>query len=46
MKTKIGMVLAVMFFSVLCVATISGAQTMKHEGVKKSDSMKIRLGNT
>lgn len=43
MKTKISMVLAVMFISVFSVATISGAQTMKNEGLKKSDSMKIRL---
>jgi len=43
MKTKISMVLAVVFISVISIVTISWAQTMKHEGVRKSDSMKIRL---
>ncbi|GAC1468797.1 MAG: cyclophilin-like fold protein [Desulfuromonadaceae bacterium] len=43
MKTKISMVLAVMFISVFSVATISGAQTMKHGGLNNSDRMKIRL---
>ena len=32
-----------MFISVFSIATISGAQTMKHEGLKQADCMKIRL---
>jgi hypothetical protein len=43
MKTKIRMVLAVVCLSVFTIASISGAQTMKHEGLKQADSMKIRL---
>lgn len=43
MKTKISMVLAVIFISVFSIATISGAQTLKNEGLKQTDSMKIRL---
>jgi len=43
MKKKISLILAIMIFSALSVATISEAQTMKHEGVRKSDSIKIRL---
>jgi hypothetical protein len=43
MKTKIIMVLAVIFISVISNTTISGAQTMNHEDVKKSDRIKIRL---
>jgi hypothetical protein len=43
MKTKIRMVLAVVCISVFSIATFSGAQTMKHEGLKNSDSIKIRL---
>jgi hypothetical protein len=43
MKTKISMVLAVIIISVTSIATISGAQTVKNEGLKNSDSMKIRL---
>lgn len=43
MKTKISMVLGVIFISVISTATISGAQTMNHEELKKSGSMKIRL---
>jgi hypothetical protein len=43
MKKKLRMILAVIFISVFSIATISGAQTMKHEGLKKSDRIKIRL---
>jgi hypothetical protein len=43
MTTKIRMVLAVVCLSVFTIASISGAQTMKHEGLKQADSMKIRL---
>jgi hypothetical protein len=43
MKTKIRMVLAVIIISVISIATISGAQTMKHEELKQTGSMKIRL---
>lgn len=43
MKTKIGMIWAIMIISVFSLATISGAQTMKHESVRKSESVKIRL---
>jgi len=43
MKTKISIILAVMFISVFSIATISGAQTMKHEDLNNSDRMKIRL---
>jgi hypothetical protein len=43
MKTKIRMVLAVVCLSVFTIATISGAQTMKHDGLKQTDNMKIRL---
>jgi hypothetical protein len=43
MRTKISMVLAVIIISVISIASISGAQTMKHEGLKNSDSIKIRL---
>jgi hypothetical protein len=43
MKTKICMILAVTLISVFSIATISGAQTMKHEGLKETGNMKIRL---
>jgi len=43
MKTKIIVALAVIFISVISITTISVAQTMNHEDVKKSDRMKIRL---
>ncbi len=43
MKTKISMLLAVIYISVFSVATISGAQTMKNEGLKQICSTKIRL---
>ena len=43
MKTKIRMILAVTLISVFSIATISGAQTMKNEGLKQAGSMKIRL---
>ncbi len=43
MKIKLQMILACIFISILSVVTISGAQTMKNECVKKSESMKIRL---
>jgi hypothetical protein len=37
------MILAVLLISIFSIATISEAQSMKKEGLKKSDSMKIRL---
>lgn len=43
MKTKISMVLAVIIISIVSIATNSGAQAMKHEDLKKSERMKIRL---
>lgn len=43
MKTKISMVLATIIISAISIATISGAQTMKHEGLKQTDRIKIRL---
>ncbi|SNB45477.1 cyclophilin-like fold protein [Geobacter sp. DSM 9736] len=43
MKKKLQIILACFFISILSVATIAGAQTMKNESVKKSDSIKIRL---
>lgn len=43
MKTKIRMILAVTLISIFSIATISGAQTMKNEGLKQTDSIKIRL---
>jgi len=43
MMTKIRMILAVTLISVFSIASISGAQTMKHEGLKPTGSMKIRL---
>ena len=43
MQRKLRMILAGIFVSAFSIAAISGAQTMKDEGLKKSDSMKIRL---
>lgn len=43
MKKKISLLLAILIFSALSVATISVAQTMKPDGVRKSDSIKIRM---
>jgi hypothetical protein len=43
MKKNNSMILAVLLISIFSIATISEAQSMKKEGLKKSDSMKIRL---
>lgn len=43
MKNILRMIWVLLFISIFGSATISGAQTMKKEGVKKTDSMKIRL---
>lgn len=43
MKIKISTIMAIMTISVLSFQTISQAQTMKHESVKKSGGMKISL---
>jgi hypothetical protein len=43
MKKRLQMILACIFISILSVATIARAQTMKNESVKKSENMKIRL---
>jgi hypothetical protein len=43
MKKNLRMILAVLFISIFSIATISEAQTMKNEVLKKSDSVKIRL---
>jgi hypothetical protein len=43
MNKKFTIILAGIFISVFSIVTISESQTMKNEGLKKSDSMKIRL---
>jgi hypothetical protein len=43
MKKNIRMMLVVLFISAFSIATISEAQSMKNDGIKKSGSMKIRL---
>ncbi len=43
MKKNIRMILAVLFILAVSIATISETQSMQNEGLKKSDSMKIRL---
>ncbi|MDD2366696.1 MAG: cyclophilin-like fold protein [Desulfuromonadaceae bacterium] len=43
MMKKLQMILACIFISILSVATIANAQTMKNESEKKSESMNIRL---
>ncbi len=43
MNSKIFIFLAAIFISTCGAATVTGAQTMKNEGLKESGSMKIRL---
>ena len=43
MNKKLTVILTGIFISVFSIATISEAQALKNAGLKKSDSMKIRL---
>jgi hypothetical protein len=43
MDKKLTVILAGIFISVFSIVTISEAQSMKNDGIKKSDSVKIRL---
>jgi hypothetical protein len=43
MDKKLTVILAGIFISVFSIVTISEAQSMKNDGIKKSDSGKIRL---